>query len=331
MNQFTIYQEKDIAPLLKIREGETKFGENVCLVESFESLNEHPANYVLFGIPEDIGIRANQGKSGASKTWSYFLKSFLNIQCNQHNNPKNLILLGHVNCEELTKKAFWLSPDNENYFTAMGDLVVQLDEIVVEVVRKIKSTGKIPICIGGGHNNAYGMIKGCSLAIERPINVFNIDAHSDLRKLEHRHSGNGFTYANEEGHFDKYYVYGLQKNYTPQYIFDLMDTNKSINYMLFEDCLHLTSLDKLVKMKSGFDFLRNEFGLELDCDVIENFNSSAITPSGFTFSEIRSFIKLARKLKVHYFHICEASAKDSPLVAKALSYMVSDFIRANEH
>jgi len=330
MNKFTLYQPEHIASFLNIREGETKFGQHIEFINSFDQLENHPAMFVLFGIPEDIGVSANQGKAGASKTWNDFLKTFLNIQHNQHNRPENLILLGHVDCEELNKKAFWLSEDHENYFQEMGKLVEQLDLVVTEVVRKIKDAGKIPICIGGGHNNAYGMIKGCSLALEKPINVFNIDAHSDLRKLEHRHSGNGFTYVNEEGYFDKYYIYGLQKNYTPQYIFDLMDSNKSIKYMLFEDCLHLTSLDKLVKMKSGFDFLKNEFALELDCDVIENFNSSAITPSGFTFSEIRSFIKLARKLKVHYFHICEASTSDSPLVAKALAYLVSDFIRVDE-
>lgn len=331
MNHFTIYQKNDVEALLNIREGETKFGEKISLISSFEELNEHPSPFVLFGIPEDIGIRANQGKAGAGKTWSAFLKTFLNIQENQHNNAQNLILLGHVDCDELNNKAFWLSPDNENYFESMGELVRQLDEIVYEVVRKIKESGKTPICIGGGHNNAYGMIKGCSQALGYPINVFNIDAHTDLRKLEHRHSGNGFSYANQEGYFDKYYVYGLQKNYTPQYIFDLMDSNKSIKYSLFEDCLHLTTLDKLVKMKTGFDFLRNEFGLELDCDVIENFNSSAITPSGFTFSEVRTFIKLAKKLKVHYFHICEASTDDSPLVTKALAYIVSDFIRSEDN
>lgn len=330
MNDFTLYMPETITPLLNIREGETKFGESISFVHSFEALEQHSAMFVLFGIPEDIGIRANQGKEGATRTWNDFLKTFLNIQNNQHNHPENLILLGHVNCDELNNKAFWLSKDNENYFKEMGDLVSQLDVIVTDVVKKIKQAGKIPICIGGGHNNAYGMIKGCSLALEHPINVFNIDAHSDLRRLEHRHSGNGFSYANKEGYFDKYFVYGLHKNYTPQYIFDIMDTNKGIKYMLFEDCLHLTSLDKLVKMKSGFDFLRNEFGLELDCDVIENFNSSAITPSGFTFSEVRSFVKLARKLKVHYFHICEASTIKSPLVAKALAYLVSDFLRIDE-
>ncbi len=330
MNEFILYQPKDVKKIINFREGETKFGERISFVDSFENLTSHPAKYVLFGIPEDIGIRANMGRPGSSSTWNDFLGAFLNIQQNKYNYAEDMILLGHLDCDRINKKAFWLSKDNEDYFSEMGRLVEEIDKIVTEVVRRIKVAGKIPVCIGGGHNNSYGMIKGCSLALERPINVFNIDAHSDLRKLEHRHSGNGFSYVNAEGHFDRYYIFGLHKNYTPQYIFDLMDSNKSIQYLLYEESLHLTKLDKLVKMKSGFDFLRNSFGFELDCDVIENFNSSAITPSGFTFSEIRNFIKLAKKFKVHYVHICEAATKDSPLVAKALSYLVSDFIRRDE-
>jgi formiminoglutamase len=65
----------------------------------------------------------------------------------------------------------------------------------------------------GGHNNSYGNIKGTALAKGKPVNAINFDAHSDFRILEGRHSGNGFSYAYEEGFLKKFY-FGLHENYT---------------------------------------------------------------------------------------------------------------------
>jgi formiminoglutamase len=45
------------------------------------------------------------------------------------------------------------------------------------------------------------------------VNAINFDAHSD-RILEGRHSGNGFSYAYEEGFLKKYFIFGLHENYT---------------------------------------------------------------------------------------------------------------------
>ena len=75
----------------------------------------------------------------------------------------------------------------------LSELVNQIDKEVVHTITSIVKTGKIPIIIGGGHNNAYGNIKGTALAKGKPINAVNLDAHSDFRILEGRHSGNGFS------------------------------------------------------------------------------------------------------------------------------------------
>lgn len=330
MINLTFFSQDYISQFIQSRPNETKFGESIQCISSLDELEHHQASYVLLGIPEDIGIRANRGKPGAAKTWSVFLNAFLNIQANEFNTPENLILLGEINCKSWMQKAGSIPKTDENYYQKLGDLVQQIDDAVSNVIEKIVGAGKIPIVIGGGHNNAYGIIKGCSKALGRPIHVANIDAHTDLRTNEFRHSGNPFSYAISENYLDRYSVFGLHKNYTPQAIFDYMNSNKKIKYHLFEDCLHLTSLDKLIKMKTSLDFLKGKFGLELDCDAIENFNSSAVSPSGFSFNEIRSFIKLLRKHELHYLHICEASPHEYTLIGKSLSYLVSDFIRGSE-
>ena len=85
---------------------------------------------------------------------------------------------------------------------------------MTNLIFKIVSAGKTPIVIGGGHNNAYGNIKGTSLALNKPINVINFDAHTDFRALEGRHSGNGFSYAFQEGFLNNYFIFGIHENYS---------------------------------------------------------------------------------------------------------------------
>lgn len=95
---------------------------------------------------------------------------------------------------------------------------------------------KNQLLLEDGHNNAYGIIKGCALALNKSMNVINFDAHTDLRKLEGRHSGNGFSYAYEEGFLKKYYVFGLHENYTPKTIFKNMKAQPEIfQYATFEE------------------------------------------------------------------------------------------------
>ena len=84
MKHFKFYNKHDILSLTKIRRFETKLGERVQCVGDRphleSSLQQSPAKYVLIGIPEDIGVRANHGVGGTDSVWVTFLASFLNIQ-----------------------------------------------------------------------------------------------------------------------------------------------------------------------------------------------------------------------------------------------------------
>ena len=89
----------------------------------------------------------------------------------------------------------------------LRDVVSEIDIHVADVIQQVVSCNKIPIIIGGGHNNSYGNIKGTALAKGKPVNAINFDAHSDFRILEGRHSGNGFSYAYEEAFLKKYFIF----------------------------------------------------------------------------------------------------------------------------
>jgi formiminoglutamase len=333
MEGLKIYNYKSVEKLISVRDGETRFGEKITFIESLDNLKESQAKYVLFGIPEDIGVRANHGKAGASKAWEACLSSLLNIQKNEFTAPENVILLGEIDCKAEMQKAANIDEGDPNYYPKLGDLVEKIDEKVNFLVEKIVSAEKIPIIIGGGHNNAYGNIKGTSKAIKKPLNILNIDAHTDLRNLEHRHSGNGFSFAKRDGFLGKYSIFGLHKNYTPQCIFEEIKTVSNIKFHLFEDLILQTHHGKMAAFNSQLEFVNKQaFGLELDCDAIINFPSSAQSASGFALNMVRNFIQLGSEEKnCKYLHICEAAPNQVSVgqVGKALSFFITDFMKAD--
>lgn len=331
MEKFKIYNFRTIEKLIKPREGETKFGQKVLFAENFDQLPDLPARYVIFGIPEDIGVRANRGRAGTANAWQVTLQSLLNIQANRYIHPENLILLGEVKCDEAMKTASKIGEDDPNYFVKLGDLVKSIDDVVTRVVQLIVAAGKTPIIIGGGHNNAYGNIKGSSLALQKPINVINIDAHTDLRDTNHRHSGNGFSFAKQENYLAKYRMFGIHQNYTPNYIFQQIEASKDHQYRLFEHLILQSSRQILEAFQDELSQIASEdFGLELDVDAIKDFSSSAQSPSGFPFNIVRNFVITASaEENLKYLHICEAAPTSTTevQVGKALSYLITDFIK----
>lgn len=332
MSFVKIYSEKDLASHLKKRAGEIKFGEKVSFIDSLGELKNRSQKYVLLGIPEDIGVRANYGIPGSSKAWEATLGSLLNIQYNHLTNAENVILLGEIDCDTQMKQAESISKEENHYAEELGELVTQIDHKVSEVIKAIVEAGKFPIIIGGGHNNSFGNLKGTSEALKNPINCINFDAHTDFRALEHRHSGNGFSYAFVDGYLKKYFIFGLHRNYTSEAVFNSMDKNSHrVNFNLFEDISVKHKLTFSEGLKDAKNFCCDEnFGIELDMDAIEFMGSSAITPSGFTLTEARQFISYFSKIEnAKYLHICEGSPSAgifSDQVGKAIAYLVSDAI-----
>lgn len=340
MISLNILTKKVAANLVSLRQGETKFFEKAYFLETTENLLKQlvnsPAKFVLFGIKEDIGVRANLGKPGSKNTWDYVLKSILNTQHNDFNNGSNLLILGALEFpeiyEELNKKDF-SNPSTLNYFRKAVEFI---DTQVTQLIFQIVESGKIPIIIGGGHNNAYGNIKGYSSGLKSKINVINLDAHADFRELEGRHSGNGFSYAFEEGFLDRYYILGLHENYNSQYIWDkIKSVNSRVKFSTFDAMKVREETNFKDECLKALDFISEKpFGIEIDCDAIEDLYSSAMTPSGFSVSEARAFINMfAMHQNSLYMHLCEAGVTDgvdksNDQQGKLLAYFVTDFLKA---
>ncbi len=329
-----IFTREELNEYINFREGEIKLGQSVTTLNAenalLEEMKQNSSKFVVFGVPEDIGVRMNGGNGGAYSAFGPALKAFLNTQSNQFINAKDILVLGYLDFFDIIEN--FKNDDSEK-----GDYIVkQIDKEVSELMNLIISADKIPIIIGGGHNNSYGNLKGLSTAKNTKVNVANIDAHTDLRRLEERHSGNGFSYAHEHGYLDKYFMFGLHENYMPQYIFDNILENINFEYNTFEELAIYKSTQFENELNRTLNFVKEKaFGIEVDLDCIQYFPSSAMTPTGFSPRHIRRFVYFLGKNKnASYLHICEGapilssepSAKGQ--VGKFISYLITDFIKS---
>jgi len=311
------------------REGETKVGQQIGLlspdVDIEIQLRQFGGSYCLLGIPEDIGPRANAGKGGAEKMFADFLGYFCNMQHNEFLDATAILLLGSVKTSDLTKKAA-----GETDVHLLRDLVNELDNRVFPIIEQVVAAGKIPIVIGGGHNNAYPLLKGSYLGLGKtPLGCINIDPHADLRQLEGRHSGNGFSYAIANGYLDKYHPIGLHQNYNNQYIWDKLKSDQQLfRFITNEDILdNDLSLNSIASKTLKF-FKDMPVGLEIDIDGIRFAESSAKTPVGFSENKVRKLMRLLTGNKnIVYLNLSEGIPSPNYQTGKLLAYLVSDFIR----
>ncbi|CAA0228859.1 formimidoylglutamase [Tenacibaculum maritimum] len=330
-----IFTQDEIHQFINLREGEVKLGEVISTIHDpenfFKQVENSKSKFVIIGVPEDIGVKMNKGNGGAHTAFTPSLKVLLNIQENQFITGKDILLLGYL---DFLQVAHDFTPDDPE----KGDyLVKQIDLELSKLIHFLISVGKTPIIIGGGHNNSYGNLKGLATAKKSSINVVNLDAHTDLRKLEERHSGNGFSYAIHDGFLDHYFMFGLHQNYTPQYIFDRIHENMKLEYNTFEALEIYKSVPFENELQRALNFVKEKpFGIEVDLDAIQNFPSSAMTPTGFSPQQTRQFVHFFGKNKnASYLHICEGapSVMQDDLainqVGKFISYLITDFIKAN--
>ena len=346
MQQLKVYSKQDILALTKIRKFETKLGEEVLVAADpaniSASIEKTPAEYILLGIPEDIGARANEGKGGTDSAWMPFLRNFLNIQSNDFLTGGSILVLGYFDFSDLSRLIEANAGGHEEKVIAYRHAVHTIDETIEPLIKLITACGKIPIVVGGGHNNAYPLIKGAAKGLHKAgltalpqINAVNLDAHSGFRPIEGRHSGNSFRYAEEDGFLEKYCVIGVQENYLPQTVWmDILD-NHFVDCITYEDIfvLEKRTFTQAVAHATGFTE-DNYIGLELDLDVLAQ-TGGGLPSSGLRTVDLRQYVTFAASdSRIAYFHICEGSLSlhtaQAEAAGKLISYVVGDFIKARE-
>ncbi|KEO73598.1 formimidoylglutamase [Anditalea andensis] len=329
MDHFQYFSTEDILPRVKLRGHEVKLGQYVKV--GFEG-----KKFVIIGIPESIGVKGNHGIGGTESLWEAFLDSFLNIQSTNRFTGDEVSILGYFDFKGLLE-------GSELPIDSYRKAVEAIDQEVYLVVREIIVKHKIPIIIGGGHNNCFPIISGVNdgfLDLEKiakkGINVINLDAHSDFRPIEGRHSGNGFRYAFEKGIMKKYAIIGLHENYNSQALIEEMSHKAAIIFSMWEDIFLRGMISYPEAVHQAISFTKGNYtGIELDMDAIEGVLSSAMTPSGISSKHARQYVYQTGMLcQVAYLHLCEGAIvldngqRDSG-TGKLVSYLVSDFIKAH--
>jgi formiminoglutamase len=309
--------EKDLTQLIHSltnkRLGELRIG------EIFTNKWEHPnVKYVIIGISESIGPQANYGRPGAEKAFDAFLHTFCNLQWNKTISKDSIAYFGKIS----STRKFSNVKDAK-------DWIHELDEFIVDLLSPLIEIGKIPIVIGGGHNNAYPLIQAVAKTFNK-LSVINMDAHADCRALEGRHSGNSFSYAFDKDYLSKYGVFGLQKAYLNQAMLDYFQ-EKCISFEYFDNySLKRKSFNKDIETFLKSLHSDQKLGVELDLDCIANFPSSAMNPIGFSISDSRNYLEICSKYpSIGYYHLTEAAIilpGDEIIVGKTLAQLTYDIL-----
>ncbi|MBS1782165.1 MAG: arginase family protein [Bacteroidetes bacterium] len=332
MNHIEVLTEESLSQLISVRKGETKFGEGVQLLPKdnwIDALSKCNAKFVLLGIPEDIGVRANHGIGGTHTMWLPALKTILNVQQSEDLRGEDIVVLGAFDFSELMEQSKGLSAND------LRELVAQIDDLVYPVIEQIFRAKKIPIVIGGGHNNSFPLLKALSRFSNSPVNCINLDAHSDYRKMEGRHSGNGFRYARVFGFLKRYALVCLHRNYNASQIVSEISADENIVHSFYED-IFISQVKPFSQMvQEAVEFTKGSVtGIELDVDSIVGALASATTPCGISSVEARQFLTYVGTLaEIGYLHIAEgatelADGRKSIENAKLIAYLVTDFIRS---
>ncbi|MEL6534477.1 MAG: arginase family protein [Bacteroidota bacterium] len=324
---YATFTQRDRDRFLYHRQGETRIGEKIVLLPEWDSLADFPkVKFVILGIPEGIGPLANRGRAGARQGWFAFLRKFLNMQDNRFLRGDTIAIAGTVTTIDLPDQvnAKDYQPDAFDDIQAM---VSQLDGRVAKAVQDLQlPDGVTLIVIGGGHNNAYPIMKGLGPG----ATVVNLDPHADYRAKEGRHSGNPFRYAMEEGLMARYYPVGLHKAYNNEEAIEAMEGEARVeplwwDYISDPEQIFYWVTERL-KGHGG-----KYIGLEMDMDGLAQMPSSAYSPEGFTPREARRWMRCWAQTfpNTKYLHLPEAAPenpREVDFAGKMLAYLVHDFM-----
>lgn len=335
MDKLVLFDISTRNKILNKRSGKSKFGQHIQILTGISNIYEQlitlDVTHVILGVPEHISVFKKNNKTSDIKAWEATLKVLLNIENNQFTKANKILILGHLDFSDEQLIISKLNTSKKKDLIKAKEIVTIIDEYVTHLIHQIVLAGKKPIIIGGGYNNAYGNVKGASLALGHPINVINFNSHSGFEE-EGRQNENAFSYAYTEGFISNYFVFGLHENDNSKKVFSTFEKLKPIAYNTF-DALEIR---KELKFKKELDRALNHisesnFGMEINCNAIENISSNNMTPSGFSVNKTRQFINYFAKHKhATYLHICEASPtkKTATQVGKLITYLITDFTKA---
>ncbi|RUO63711.1 formimidoylglutamase [Pseudidiomarina insulisalsae] len=304
------------------RPGEVRLGQTLHALPECDSFDayrhalqkarEHGAKIALLGVPESIGPRGNLGRGGAETAWPAALKGLCNLQDTRFIASHELLLVGQVECSDLQEQAAALRTSDAGQVQELRNLCQQLDQRVMQALVPLFCDGYEVILIGGGHNNAYPLLRSLSEAVDAQVAAMNLDPHADFRAREGRHSGNGFSYAHTDGFLANYHVVGLHEG----------KNNAESLRQLAEAGFTYTSVhelyrghwpEQLAALRAQADAWQRPLGIEIDVDALQGVPASAINFNGLSIRHGYTLVaELAALPTTRYLHLAEAAPSLHP-------------------
>ena len=317
MNALKVYNEHSIQRYCNQRDNERRIWQDISfltpgndLKRALQDAAQFGIKYVILGLPEDIGPRANLGSGGAELGWQAFLSRFLNLQSNRYIATQKILLLGELDFSFQLKQAEGLDASEPESLLQLRNLCSEIDDLTVPVLQDIFAAGLEPIIIGGGHNNCYPIITALHKVSEQTVNAVNLDPHADFRAIEGRHSGNGFHYAHRDGSLNDYHVLALHQYKNNEAIFDAMK-QAGYSYNSYQSIFtrrEISFEQACTQIRQRMNSYQNPLGIEVDVDCISNMPVSAYTNCGLSVADAEYFVhNLAQSQNTAYLHLCEAA------------------------
>ncbi|WP_394201608.1 formimidoylglutamase [Shewanella waksmanii] len=316
MPLFLPFTDTEITTLLSPRAGEQKLGQTLQAfadpistadqyVAELQQAKNQGVRFVIIGIGEDIGPRANLGRGGADDAFNATMAQLLNLQSNRFLSGEQLLVAGQLDTTAIAS-------ESDLTTASLRNEVEKLDELVINAVTPVFEAGLEPIIIGGGHNNAYGLLTAAKQACGKKVAAVNLDPHSDFRPREGRHSGNGFSYAAASGALGFYHVLGLHELKNSEATFAQLEAFggswHSLQSIWIRQEVSLNhAIDEVVGKLNSTQL---PVAIELDVDAISKMPSSASTAAGIPLMDaLRYVYRVANETSAHYLHLAEAAPK----------------------
>lgn len=261
------------------------------------------AEVVLLGMPDDLGVRFNNGRPGASEGPTAFRRA--------------LAAYG------VAEPAGWAWPricDGGDVVPAEGNTENSLHETharVTEAVEAILDRGALPVGIGGGHDLTFAFVRAVTRRFP-PMVGYYLDAHLDVRETVG--SGMPFRVLAEQCGVRGLRITGMSPlvNAAEHVAYFVERGGRALGGAEFEASVRSESQDAFAS---------------LDLDVLDAAHApgvSALNPAGMTPREVERLVAaLGRSPRVRCFDIMELNPRQDQdgRTARLAAHMFLCFLR----
>lgn len=331
---FKFFERSEVEKMTQNRRFETKIGERIIIKDSEQDLatflDKSPCKFVIFGVPEMIGAEANREVGSSDTVWHSAIRTLLNFQSNTFLDGSEILLLGYFDFSDLQSLIDANASHAEERLEAQRHAVSVIDAEVEQLMNLITRYRKLPLVMGGGHNNSYPCIKGAAKGWNKAeiielsqLNVINFDKATEYGPTEGRHGANAMRYAEEDGYLKKYFVLGVQEGHISQNIWIDIVNNPFMDCITFEDIF----IHKKQRLKSALSqaavFTEDSLtGIEFDMNLLET--DCALRP----LDARRYMVWVAQIVRPAYLYICGGYNSHPDRNGQLAGQLIADFVKS---